>query len=44
MPVKTVTAELQQLSELHQQGALSNEEFQAAKKKVLQATANHSEL
>jgi hypothetical protein len=35
MPVKTVTEELQQLSELHQQGALSNEEFKAAKKNVL---------
>lgn len=34
-PTKDVTAELQKLAELHNSGVLSDEEFAAAKKKLL---------
>jgi membrane protease subunit (stomatin/prohibitin family) len=34
-PTKDVTAELQKLNDLHKSGALSDEEFTAAKKKLL---------
>jgi membrane protease subunit (stomatin/prohibitin family) len=34
-PTKDVTTELQKLNDLHKSGALSDEEFTAAKKKLL---------
>jgi len=34
-PAKDVTAELQKLADLHKSGVLSDEEFAAAKKKIL---------
>ncbi len=34
-PTKDVTTELQKLTDLHKSGALSDEEFTAAKKKLL---------
>jgi multidrug resistance efflux pump len=34
-PIKDVTSELQKLADLHKSGVLTNEEFAAAKKKIL---------
>ena len=34
-PAKDVTAELQKLADLHKSGVLTDEEFSAAKKKLL---------
>ncbi len=34
-PTEDVTAQIEKLSELHQSGALTDEEFAAAKKKIL---------